>query len=141
MFSRVSSLVAGCPDVVQKNNVAYKDTWQTFWGKPGLISRDHHCAPGVVRLLFLTFPRSEASCHRVMLRKLVHAFVTSRLDYCNSLLSECPNYVINNVQLVQNAAARVLTRISKRDHISPVLASLPWLPVKSRIDFKIPYNL
>ena len=39
--------------------------------------------------------------------------------------------------LVQNAAASVLTRIRKRDHISPVLASLHWLPVKSRIEFKI----
>ena len=42
-----------------------------------------------------------------------------------------------NLQLIQKAAARVPTRISKRDHICPVLASLHWLPVKSRIDFKI----
>ena len=69
--------------------------------------------------------------------KIIHAFVTSRLDYCNSILSGCPNRSIKTLQLVQNAAARVLTKTKKRDHISPVLASLHWLPVKSRIEFKI----
>ena len=69
--------------------------------------------------------------------KLIHAFVSSRLDYCNSLLSGCPNSSLKNLQLIQNAAARALTGISKRDHITPVLASLHWLPIKSRIEFKI----
>ncbi len=40
--------------------------------------------------------------------------------------------------MIQNAAARVLTGTGIRNHITPVLASLHWLPVKSRIEFKIP---
>ena len=41
------------------------------------------------------------------------------------------------LQLIQNAAARVLTRTKKAEHITPVLRSLHWLPVCHRIDFKI----
>ncbi len=41
---------------------------------------------------------------------LIHAFMTSRLDYCNALLGGCSARLINILQMVQNAAARVLTR-------------------------------
>ncbi len=64
---------------------------------------------------------------------LIHAFMTSRLDYSNALLSGCSAHLINK----QNAAARVLTRTRKYDHMSPVLSTLHWLPIKHRIDFKI----
>ncbi len=62
--------------------------------------------------------------------KLVHALMTCRLNYCNASS-------INNLQIVQNAAARVLTRLRKYDHINPILQSLHWLPIKLRISYKI----
>ena len=63
--------------------------------------------------------------------------MTSRLDYCNALLGGCPACLINKLQLVRNAGARVLTRTRKYDHISPVLLTLHWLPIEHRIDFEI----
>ena len=69
--------------------------------------------------------------------RLIHAFVTSRLDNCNSVLHGLPNYVINRLQLVQNAAARLVVLSSKHDHVSPILADLHWLPIHFRIQFKI----
>ncbi len=67
---------------------------------------------------------------------LVHAFMTTRLDYCNALLGG-PASSINKLQIVQNAAARVLTRSRKYDHITPIVQSLHWLPIKFRISYKI----
>ena len=68
---------------------------------------------------------------------LVSAFILSRLDYCNSLLSGCPRSLILRLQKVQNNAARLILRISKREHISPHLASLHWLPIDYRIKYKL----
>uniref|UniRef100_A0AAX7SWL5 Reverse transcriptase domain-containing protein n=1 Tax=Astatotilapia calliptera TaxID=8154 RepID=A0AAX7SWL5_ASTCA len=71
------------------------------------------------------------------LEKLIHAFVTSRLDYCNSLYCGLHSSLLHRLQTVQNAAARILTKTKKFAHITPVLADLHWLPVKYRIQFKI----
>ncbi len=71
------------------------------------------------------------------LEKVIHAFISSRLDYCNALYSGISKRNLQRLQLIQNAAARLLTRTKKRDHITPILAGLHWLPVSFRIDFKI----
>ena len=69
--------------------------------------------------------------------KVIHAFISSKLDYGNSLLSGLPKYQLNRLQRIQNTAARIVTRINKYDHISPVLYNLHWLPVAKRIVFEI----
>ena len=71
------------------------------------------------------------------LEKVIHAFISSRLDYCNALYSGISRRNIQRLQLIQNAAARFLTRTKRCDHITPILAALHWLPVSFRIDFKI----
>ncbi len=69
--------------------------------------------------------------------KLVHAFMTSRLDYCNALLGGCPASSINKLQIVQNNVARVLTGSRNYDHITQILQSLHWLPIKFFISYTI----
>ena len=69
--------------------------------------------------------------------KVVHAFVTTKLEYCNYLYFGLPKYQVNKMQRVQNTAARLVTRSSKHDHITPLLQQLHWLPVSYRIVFKI----
>ena len=57
-------------------------------------------------------------------------FVSSRLDYCKSLLYGVNVGLLKKLQIVHNAAARVVTGARKFDHISPVLRELQWLHVR-----------
>ena len=68
---------------------------------------------------------------------VVHAFITSRLDYCNGLLYGIPQNLLRKLQYIHNTAARIVTNTPRRAHITPILKALHWLPVKQRIKFKI----
>ncbi|XP_052313417.1 uncharacterized protein LOC127906203 [Oncorhynchus keta] len=67
---------------------------------------------------------------------LIQALVISRLDYCNSLLAGLPACAIKPLQLIQNAAARLVFNLPKFSHVTPLLRSLHWLPVEARIRYK-----
>jgi len=71
-------------------------------------------------------------------KSLVNNFVISRIDYCNSLLTGLPNYALDRLQHVMNAAARKLCSAGKYSHIIGLLRDrLHWLPVAQRIQFKL----
>ena len=65
------------------------------------------------------------------------AIVGSWLDYCNSLLAGTSVSNLARLQLVQNTLGRVVAQKSRFDHITPVLSELHWLPICTRIKFKI----
>ena len=70
-------------------------------------------------------------------KTLIHAFVSSQVDYCNTLLFGLPKYQLDCLQKVQNAVGRVIFQITKFGHISPALIDLHWFPVSFRVQFKL----
>ena len=74
--------------------------------------------------------------NRSQAETLVHAFVTSRLNASNYLLLGLPECQIKKLQSIQSTAARLVTLKKKRNHITPILMGLHWLPVLQRIKFK-----
>jgi Reverse transcriptase (RNA-dependent DNA polymerase) len=71
------------------------------------------------------------------LQTLVQALVISRLDYCNSVLVNLPDSTLHPYTTILHSAARLVKGLKPRDHITPALRQLHWLPVKARITYKI----
>jgi len=74
---------------------------------------------------------------------VIQAFVSLRLDYCNSLFYGISDRFMRRLQAVQNAAARLVTGTRRRDHISPVLRQLMFTSVVAgpRLWNSLPFNL
>jgi len=71
-------------------------------------------------------------------KNLLHAFVTSRIDYCNALYSGLPQYQLDRLQSVLNAAARLYANASKHSHVSSILRDeLHWLRIPERVAYKL----
>jgi len=84
-----------------------------------------------------------ASCDRYAayvarsLATLITAFILSKVDYCNVMLSGLPKRDLERVQSVINAAAHLTTGVRKYDHVMPLLKDLHWLRVPERITYKL----
>jgi len=77
------------------------------------------------------------SVSRESLIGLVVSLVLTRLDYCNAVFAELPAYQLDRLQSAINAAARMIYRASRYDHVSSLLKELHWLRVPERIEFKL----
>ena len=68
---------------------------------------------------------------------VANAFVSSRLDYCNSLFRSLSKVNLHRLQSIQNSAARIVTNLCKYTRITPILRKLHWLPIQFRSEFKL----
>ena len=66
--------------------------------------------------------------------------ISSRLDYCNSLLYGISKYNVAKLQKIQNALCRIVFRLDRTSHVTPFLQKLHWLPITYRILFKYKSN-
>ena len=70
-------------------------------------------------------------------KTLIHAYIKSRLDYCDGLLYGLPTNLVAKLQSILNTAAWLVTKPRKHEHIIPVMINLHWLPIQYRIQFKL----
>ena len=130
----VTSLTVGDKEVAIENAVRYigvhLDRYLTMEEHINTVCRStliHLCNIGRIRKML-----SRRSCEQ-----LVHALITSKLDYANALLYGLPQVLLRKLQRLQNIAARIVTYTPRTAHITPVLMDLHWLPVQTRIEYKI----
>ena len=94
----------------------------------GICKSTHFHLRGIGRIrTFLTFDFTA---------QLMHVLITSRLDFCTSILYNLQNKQIERLQRIQNQTARNLKRISRRNHITPVLREMHWLRIQDNFFLK-----
>jgi len=74
---------------------------------------------------------------RDVMARLASALVLSCLDYCNAVFTGLPASTLAPLRRVLHAAARVVMDLRPRDHVSPALRDLHWMPIKQRTEFKL----
>ncbi len=109
-------------------------SWCNLWW-PADLQRAHCKDCSILQVCTTQHQKDQALPDRAA-QLLVQALVASRLDYCNALLAGLPSNTIKPLQMIQNAAARLVFNEPKRAHVTPLFISLHWLPVAARIKFK-----
>ncbi len=129
IFKQLGPLSSNVRDCVRNLGIVFDPTLSFDKQISTVVKSSFFQLRSIVRIKKMLFMKD--------LQTVIHALITSRLDYCNSLYLGLPKSSLNRLELVQNVAARLLTGTRKHEHITPVLASLHWLLVKFRVYFKI----
>ena len=132
--SNISTLSVGDSQIAPSCEGRNLGTW--FDSKMSMLSHINKTCSSAFYYLY-NMRRIRKYLSRSVTESLVHAFITSRIDYCNSLLYGLPNSHIMKLQRIQNAAARLVTGTPRFCHVTPLLFHLHWLPIGYRIKFKI----
>jgi len=103
------------------------DRHLTMWAHVSLVYRSAYCFLCLLRHVLQSVSFDAA-------KTVVHVFLLSHLDDCNSFLS---GILFQQLQAVQYTAARLVTATRRCDHITPVLQQLHWLPVWQWVEFKL----
>ena len=94
-----------------------------------LVSTSHQSLKGIAKISQLV---DKETC-----QNMIQALVTTRLNYCNSLLLGSTEALIDKLQKVQNMACHIVVCKCKYDHISKDMQGLHWLKIHQRILYKI----
>ena len=128
-----TSIVIGDATIIPTTSVrnvgAYFDIHMTM--VPHIDAICKKCNYHLRRISSIRAYINKSLCHSIIM-----ALVVSNLDYCNSLLLDVPDNQLSRLQRIHNRAARLVTLTALREHITPVLAALHWLPVAARIEYK-----
>ena len=115
--------------------------WQEIWGLGSILTRiSRNRSTKLANLGFstyTTFDASESICHRNLHALWSMLLLWVVLITATAFFLVYPLFILLKLQRLQNAAARLISNVPRYSHITPVLCSLHWLPVKFRIDFKI----
>ena len=127
MLNRNTSFLFHCwmSTLILNNRLNHRRYCQ--WNSELFTNNGHHLAT-IIKSRYLK---------RATTEWIVNALITSRLDYCNSLLFGTSANNINRLQRLQNSVARLVTRQSRHDSAMPLLRELHWLPVRHRVSYKI----
>ena len=96
----------------------------------GVLLANHSATAAVINHISRYLPTTTKE-------RVINALITSRIDYCNSLLNNTSANNISRLQRMHNAAARLILCRPRTDRATPLLRKLHWLPVACRIQYKI----
>ena len=134
-LSRLESLRIGASDILPSS---YVRNLGVFFNQNGLMDFNIKQMSKSASYSLWKIGRIRHLLTQSLTERLIHAFITSRIDYCNALLIALPYPTIRPLQTIQNSAARMITRTPSHMHdMNPILQQLHWLPISHRIKFKI----